>query len=365
MNFQDYAVGQLIGGRYRLIDRVAIGGMGELWRAELERMEGFRRPVAIKRILPAYFRSEQHQVMFRREAVLTARLSHPNIAQVMDFGEDARGRYIVTEWIDGVTLKTVIDLLQQHKQRPSLSLSLAVVIAVLRALSAAHEHCERFADGTRVALPVIHRDATPSNIMLSVDGVTKLVDFGLAKLMDDCETTPVGMVKGKLRYLAPEILHGAPFSAASDVYAVAVVLWELLAGERLYTRDTDALRALVEGRTVRSLRALRSDVSPALDAVLIAALQPEPAQRLASARAVADELAALTLTLPDPVSEQRIAADVQTIQRMVTAAPVFVSIPPPLPAPIAPTPPATERRSVAPPTDHTEAIALVRRVDRG
>ena len=175
--------GQLVGGRYRLKHLAGAGGMAEVWRAELEGIEGFRRTVAVKRILKHLSVSREHRRMFVQEATLTATLDHPNVVHVYDFGEDPAGLFLVLEWVEGLTMRELIQLMNGFGQTPSAALAAAIGIEVLKALESAHEHTLAMAHGTEQSASIIHRDVSPSNLLLAVDGLTQLPDFGLPRAM--------------------------------------------------------------------------------------------------------------------------------------------------------------------------------------
>ena len=305
--------GQLVGGRYRLIEIAGAGGMAEVWRADLEGIEGFRRTVAIKRILKHLSVSKEHRQMFVQEARLTATLDHPNVVTVYDFGEDAAGLYLVLEWVEGLTVRDLIQLLNEHGQRPSAALGTAIGIEVLRALEAAHENTITMPDGNEQPAPIIHRDVSPSNVLLSVKGVTKLADFGLARAMHSSITsmTPAGIVKGKLAYMAPEILRGKPAAAQTDVYSTGVLLWELLSCKRLYHGEGEVITALLANKRPASIMTHRPDLPPSLGAAIDRALESDPEVRFKSAGEFARALADVLRTVNERTDRSRLAKEMR------------------------------------------------------
>ena len=171
------------------------------------------------------------EAMFVEEALIVADLHHPNIVQVHDFGRDMDGGYyIVMEWVEGLNFANYIDAYKRAGELPPWHLCLGICIEVLRALSAAHDHKD---EAGRPA-PVIHRDVTPANILIGINGNVKLTDFGLAHAMDRPGTTEPGMVKGKIAYVPPEVLKGARPDPRTDLYGLGVVLWEALTARRLF-----------------------------------------------------------------------------------------------------------------------------------
>lgn len=165
--------GSVVGGRYVLLELAGRGGMAEVWRAEQQGAEGFRRVVAVKRIHPHLAASSQYRALFVREAQVNAALDHPNVVQVLDFGQDGGGLYIAMEWVEGLTMRDIASLCRAFRVQTSPVLVAAIGIEVLRALEAAHGHMVRSAHGVQHR-PIFHRDLAPSNVLLSVRGVVKL-----------------------------------------------------------------------------------------------------------------------------------------------------------------------------------------------
>jgi serine/threonine-protein kinase len=307
-----HTAGTLVGGRYRLIELAGQGGMAEVWRADLEGAEGFRRPVAVKRILRHLVNSKEHRAMFVQEACLTATVDHPNVVQIYDFGEDPSGLFIVMEWVEGITLSNLAALCTVHGVLPSPALAAAVGIEVLRGLEAAHENVVLEPDGSTRKAQIIHRDISPSNVMLSIRGIVKLADFGLARAMHQAAgaLTPAGFVKGKLAYMAPEILRGKPASPQTDIYSTGVMLWEMICGRRLFAGKTDVVGALLRSERAPSIRELRPDAPPTLAAAVDRALSIDAGERYVSASAFARALSDVLRTIPERTDTSRLAREV-------------------------------------------------------
>lgn len=274
--------GQVLDGKYELIEAVGRGGMAIVWRAETRGAAGFRRPVAVKRIEQGFKGYPEIEAMFVEEARVGAALRHPNIVQIHDFGVDEQGEhYLVSEWVEGIHLGDYVRSFAGLDQPTPWPLIAAIGVEVLRALEAAHSRRDRQG---RLA-PILHRDVSPPNILLDVHGVVKLADFGMARAMDRGRTTQPDMVKGKLSYLAPEMVLGMGPSVQSDLFGLGVVLWEALTAERLFDARTDAevIDKLRDAR-VPLLSMRRPDLPMGLTSVVHRVLEREPKRRYASAR---------------------------------------------------------------------------------
>lgn len=304
---------KLIAGKYELLDRAGEGGMAVVWRAVMHGAAGFSRPVALKQ-MKAELREQDRQVaMFVEEARLGSCLLHPNILQVLDFVDDDEGSFwLVTEWVDGLDLGSLLRYYRARHERIPWPLATLIGIGCLRGLAAAHDR--HAPDGTPV--PVIHRDVSPQNLLLGVGGAVKLSDFGLARAHDRTSvlTTP-GFIKGKLGYLAPELVGGSAASPQSDLFSTASVLWEALAGRPIFTgkNDRDVLRAIHRGQ-VPAVSSERPGLPKMLVYAIGRALSRTPVERYPSAAAMAQDLesalaGALASTLETQVRLGRAVAE--------------------------------------------------------
>jgi len=283
----------MIGGRYQLVDVVAEGGLSTVWQGVARSSEVFARPVAIKVMKRAFATvGGPYLSMFLEEARIGATLQHASLIQVLDFIIEATPSgavyCLVMEWVDGIDLRTMLKV-ENHMRRPlSWGLVATIGLRVLRGLAAAHER--RLPD-LKVS-PVIHRDVSPQNILLALNGDVKLADFGMARARDRiAEHTAPGFVKGTLSYMAPETLRGAQPTPSSDQFSIACTLWEVLAGERLFDARSDAeVVDKIRAGDVRPLEDLRPDVPPRMCAAVHRALASEPMVRFPSARAMIQEL---------------------------------------------------------------------------
>ncbi|HEX5656964.1 MAG TPA: serine/threonine-protein kinase [Polyangiales bacterium] len=280
-------IGQLVLGRYELIELAGSGGMARVYRAVVRGAAGFQRAVALKRIREHLTDNTEFVRMFIEEARVCSELDHANIVQVQDFGFDQSGYFLIMEWIDGVNVGEYMDQLAKSGDAMPWRFAAAICVQVLSGLASAHE---RLDDEGRPA-PVIHRDVTPQNILLGVNGVVKLTDFGLARAMDRAPMTGPDVVKGKLSYLAPELLFGQPATVNSDLYSLGIVLWEMLAGERLFWADSASERVRkVREAEIPPLASRRSSLPRAVIAIVDRALARNPTQRFQSAEAMQNAL---------------------------------------------------------------------------
>lgn len=263
--------------------------MAVVWRGTQRGDAGFARPVAVKQMHDHLASSQIYVDMFAEEARVLASLgASPNIATVYDFVVEDGQYYLVMEWIEGIDLGSYIHHHSAQKSRTRWDLVTAVGIGLLRALATAHER--RGPDGQPA--PIVHRDVSPHNVLVTTDGMVKLIDFGLSLARDRGRTlTEPGVVKGKMSYLSPEIVAGQRPSPVSDQFAAGSVLWEALVGRKLFDGETDydVYKKLRDGQ-VQPLRPLRRDVPRELTAVIHRALSTDESQRFASAREMATHL---------------------------------------------------------------------------
>jgi hypothetical protein len=260
--------------KYELGARIGCGGMAEVFEGELQGVAGFRRPVAIKRVHPTYSADPAFAARFVREAVLSAQLDHPNIVSVLDFDRDELGRlFLVMELVRGADLRHLV-----RTGRLPVPVAVHIAAEILRGLRHAHE----LSVGGRGG--VLHRDISPHNVLLSWDGAVKLSDFGIAKAMDDLGASFSGRVKGKLAYMSPEQACGRRLDARSDLFAVGVVLHELLTGRSLFRSGPVAeVLARLMSQPIPVPSASAPEVPAALDAVVLRLLARDPDERYASA----------------------------------------------------------------------------------
>ncbi len=276
--------------RYTITERLDHGGMAEVFRGVAESMEGFKKSVAIKRILPSLTKNQKFVSMFLDEARLSLFLQHANIVQVFDISKTPDNAYfLVMEFVDGCNLKALIERQKQKGRRIDAAHTIYLMIETCKALQYAHslEHPE-----TNEPLGIVHRDISPPNILMSKNGEVKVVDFGLAKATSQIESTDPGVVKGKFSYLSPEAASGLEVDHRADVFAIGIIMWELLTGRRLFYGDTDYQTVeLVRQARVPSISALNPEVEAELEQVVRKSLAKDPDERYQSANDLGDALA--------------------------------------------------------------------------
>lgn len=290
--------------RYRVVERLASGGMAEVFIAESAGIEGFKKRVAIKRVLPSLSEKKRFISMFLDEARLSAHLSHSNCVQVFDIGVGDNAYFIVMEYVDGADLKAIIDYQKNAGRTFPMEVAVLIAVRICEGLTYAHELTT--VEGK--PLHIVHRDMSPPNVLITKHGEVKIVDFGLAKASSQLEKSEPGIIKGKFSYLAPEAALGGDVDHRADIFAVGIILWELLSGRRLFLGDTDfATVKQVQQANVPRLSPLRPDAPDELDRILARALAKDPDRRYASARDLGRDLTGLLYRLGRPVSSFDIA----------------------------------------------------------
>ena len=284
----DVRPGLIVGGRYELVEVAGRGGMADVWRGRVRGDSGFVRDVAIKQMHQSLAVQQQYVAMFIEEARVGSCLQSPNVAEVHDFVHDNGNYYMVLEWIEGIDLGSWIKWHVSRKEHVRWELAAAVGVGILRGLAAAHERVG--VDGKPA--PVVHRDVSPHNVLLTTRGMVKLIDFGLSLAVDrGQETTDPGIVKGKMSYLAPEIVAGGRPTAASDQFACGSVLYEALVGRKLFDGANDyETYTRLRDCIVPPLRTARADVPPQFTAIIHRALNSGPDGRFPSTREMARQI---------------------------------------------------------------------------
>jgi serine/threonine protein kinase len=274
--------------KYKILEKLDSGGMAEIYRGEADSL-GFKKQVAIKRILPHLTKNKKFVAMFLDEAKLSLFLNHANIVHVFDIGRSGQTFFIVMEYIDGLNMRTLTESLGRQGRQMKLSRAIFIMMEVCKGLGYAHDMSN---PESGEDLGIVHRDVSPPNILLSKMGEVKLVDFGLAKAASQVEQTDPGVVKGKFSYLSPEAASGQPVDYRTDIFACGILLFEMLTSRRLFYGETDYQTVeLVRQAKVPSLPALNPDIPLELDNIVHQALARDPAQRFQHAYELQDALA--------------------------------------------------------------------------
>jgi serine/threonine protein kinase len=294
--------GERVGG-YRVVRRLATGGTSDVLLAKAEGPHGFERSVVLKLLLSQYKHDEEFKGMFAREAAAYARLSHPSIVRLYDFFANDDQLVMVLEYIDGPPLSRLRGMLKAVGQAFDDATSIFVATSIFEALAAAHAAN----DDSGEPAPVIHRDVNPSNVLIPWDGHVKLADFGIAKVTGANHQSSAGLIKGTYGYMAPEQVKGETVTPRADVYAGAIILWELLTRRRAFIRgalpEIEVLRQLAEPRIV-SIDVLRPDVDKGVREAIKRALEPRAETR----RITAEEMVSvLRAAVPSDEGRERLA----------------------------------------------------------
>ncbi len=274
-------------GRYELIHRLGHGGMAAVFLGRATGRAGFEKLVAVKVIHPHLAAEPEFVEMFLFEARIAARLHHPHVVEIHDLGDDDGVFFMVMEYVEGETLASMLRQLRKQGEQLPLSAVLQVMADACEGLAAAHDLTD--VDGRRMHL--VHRDVSPHNLLVSMDGRVKVVDFGIAKATGRRSSTRTGQLRGKLAYMSPEQAGGGSIDHRTDLFALGAVLWELLAGERLFTAETESeTLARVTACEVPDIRERRSDVPEGVAALVDRALAREPGARFATAQEMLREV---------------------------------------------------------------------------
>ncbi|HVG63195.1 MAG TPA: serine/threonine-protein kinase [Hyalangium sp.] len=311
-------------GKYQLIRELGVGGMAEVFLARTAGPMGFEKLLVLKRILPHMAREPAFVQMFLSEATLAARLNHPNIVQIFDFGESDGTYYLAMEYIDGPSLRTLLDDSLRHGEPLPPVPCARIIAAACEGLSFAHN----FRDlATHQPLNIVHRDISPDNILLSRQGAVKVADFGIAKAAGQQHRTQTGMIKGKLAYMPPEQIRNLELDQRVDVYALGVVFYELVTGNRPFDATTDAnlmQSILFELPMPAVLR--QPDLPEAVQKIIRRALAKDRDERYQDCNAFQADLEEFILSTGKPVTTQHVAQLIAQISPPVHNAPL-----PPLP----------------------------------
>ncbi|TKD08573.1 serine/threonine-protein kinase [Polyangium fumosum] len=289
-------------GKYQIIRRLAYGGMAEVLLGRLTGTDGFMKEVVVKRVLPQYASNNEFIAMFRDEARITSRLHHGNIVQVVEFAEEGGQYYLVLEYVDGPSLGATLYELRKRGERLSIPEVAHIAVETARGLDYAHHKLGE--DGR--PLLIVHRDVSPSNILLSREGVVKLADFGIARARERLSPTQggAGTLKGKFAYMAPETILRGRLDARSDLFSFGVVLFEMLTGRSAFTGETEA--HTIQRVTTEDLPPASSQnraVPPEFDEIVHRLLDRDPDNRPSRGLEIVDAIGKLRLHTSPPPSE--------------------------------------------------------------
>lgn len=267
--------------KYILTERIAQGGMAEIHLGKSVGLDGFARVCAFKRILPHYAQDQEFIQMFRNEAMVAKQLQNKNIVQVFDFVSDGTSFMLVMEFVDGQDLRSVLAQAEQQRKRIPTEIACYLAIEVLSGLAYAHAAV----DISGKSMGIIHRDVSPQNVLVSYEGDVKITDFGIAKAQNQTSTTRAGVLKGKFRYMSPEQAMGQSVDGRSDVFAIGVILWEMLTMQRLFKgEDMAVLEAVRQCRIKPPSQIAGTKVPPELDAIVLRLLSKDLTKRHQSAK---------------------------------------------------------------------------------
>jgi serine/threonine-protein kinase len=267
-------------GKYTLIDRIAVGGMAEIFLARQAGLEGFEKTIVIKRIRPHLSKQPNFVKMFLNEAKLAAQLNHPNIVQIYDLGKIGESYFIAMEYIFGRDMRRIIPKADALGIPFPMVYALKIASSVCEGLYYAHARTDLYGN----ALNIVHRDVTPENIFVSFDGTVKVLDFGIAKAANQIEQTRAGEIKGKLSYMSPEQCMGKQLDNRSDIFSLGVVLYEWLTGFKLFTGDSEVaiLKSITEGK-IYAPSYFKADIPEGVEAILMKALEKDREKRYQTA----------------------------------------------------------------------------------
>ncbi len=277
--------------KYNILERLAVGGMAELFLAEIESLHGFRKKVVIKQMLPQYVDDPQYVEMFLDEARLVARLNHASIVQVFDIGRGENGVFFAMEYVDGFVASNIL----RNCYRNEIALELEEVLAIAIPIAEALDHAHNLKGDDDEPLELVHRDVSPSNIIVNTEGRVKLLDFGVAKSNAQLCLTIGNSVKGKLGYMAPEQIRGESLDKRCDIFSFGIVFWELLVGKRLFPgTDRGAVKQILENK-IEPPSNLRPSLPPEIDEICLKALSWDREDRYSSLRELLDDLDSFSL----------------------------------------------------------------------
>jgi serine/threonine-protein kinase len=297
-------------GKYVLLDRVAVGGMAEIFLARQEGPEGFEKIIVIKRIRPHLSNQKTFVTMFLNEAKLAAQLNHPNIVQIYDLGKIGPSYFIAMECILGRDMRRIIPKAQALGIAFPMVHALKIASSVCEGLYYAHQRVDLRGEPLRI----VHRDVTPENIVVSFDGTVKILDFGIAKAANQIEQARAGEIKGKLSYMSPEQCMGKALDQRSDLFSLGAVLYEWITGAKLFTGPSDVsiLKAITD-QPIEPPSRLRTGVPEAVDRILMKALERDRERRYQTAWEMQTDIERYLARVDSPPSSIDLAHFLRTL----------------------------------------------------
>ncbi len=275
-------------GKYILLEKLASGGMAEVFLAKSLGASGVNKFLAVKRILPQYSDNKDFIDMFKEEAKIAVNLNHGSVVSIYDFGIERSQFYLVMEYVEGRNLRQVLNELKKRNQQ----FSIEQIVYMMKEVAAGIDHAHRLIDGTTgKPLNLVHRDMSPQNIMVSYEGEVKVIDFGIAKAETQLEQTKTGTLKGKFGYMSPEQADGQSIDSRTDLFSLGIILWELLAHDRLFTSNSEAaiLRKIRECQ-IPSIRKINPSIPTELENIVNKSLARDKSQRYQTAAAFHKDL---------------------------------------------------------------------------
>jgi serine/threonine-protein kinase len=297
--------------RYDLVAEIASGGMATVFLANLSGVGGFRRFVAIKRLHPHLAREQEFVEMFLDEARLAAGIHHPHVVPILEVGASERGYYLVMEYIEGDTLARLLARAATSGNRLPANIGTRIVVEMLSGLHAAHELRDEQGNPTEL----VHRDVSPQNILVGIDGTTRITDFGVARAASRLSATRAGQLKGKIAYMAPEQAMGDPaVDRRADVFSAGIVLWEVLAARRLFKAENEAATlSRVISEPIPDIREVNPRVDPDVAAIVMTALQRDREARYPTCQDFADDLEAAAQAAGALATSREVSAYVTSV----------------------------------------------------
>ena len=292
-------------GKYLLLERVNIGGMAEVFKAKTFGVQGFERFVAIKRILPSMSEDDEFINMFVDEARIAVQLSHSNVVQIYELAKFENQYYIAMEFVGGKDMRQVLDRLREKGVTVPIPAAAYIASKICDGLDYAH----RKQDPSGRPMNIIHRDVSPQNILVSYEGDVKITDFGIAKAEDRASKTQAGVLKGKFAYMSPEQVRGLPIDHRSDIFAVGILLYEMVTGERLFIGESDfSTLERVRNAEVPPPRMHNEAIPEVLESIMLKALARDREERYQWASELHDELQQFLIVDNSIFNAKRLAA---------------------------------------------------------